>query len=209
MGKTVVSNSGDLAIVILAAGSSTRMRGQDKLLRQIRGEPLVTRVARRAIATGIPVYLCLPQQDIDRRSAIKGLDLEIVDVTDPERGMSVSLIAALDAAPPNLGGILLLLADMPDIEANDIDIFINHFHDDPHLIYRATDPSGKHGHPVVIPGDLLNELRLLKGDVGARAVLKAHGDRLCAVHLADDRALTDLDTPEDWATWEGAQPPKA
>jgi molybdenum cofactor cytidylyltransferase len=42
---------------------------------------------------------------------------------------------------------------------------------------------------------------VLTGDTGAREVLKRHSDRVHLVPLKGDRALTDLDTPEDWAAW--------
>jgi len=197
-----------LPIVILAAGSSSRMRGQDKLMRQIAGQPLIARVAARAIATGAPVYLCLPAGDQDRHRATHGLNLTIVEVDEPHRGMSVSLAAGLAAIGATAPGVLLLLADMPDVTTDDISLFINLFQDNPELIYRAANAAGQMGHPVVIPGDLLAAMAGLSGDAGARPVLGAHSDRLKTVELDSDRALVDLDTPEEWEAWEKAHPPR-
>ncbi|MEZ5755305.1 MAG: NTP transferase domain-containing protein [Paracoccaceae bacterium] len=47
-------------ILLLAAGSPPRMRGGDKLLEDVAGEPLLRRSARAALATGCPVTVTLP-----------------------------------------------------------------------------------------------------------------------------------------------------
>jgi molybdenum cofactor cytidylyltransferase len=54
---------------------------------------------------------------------------------------------------------------------------------------------------VLFPADLLPELAALTGDTGAREVLTRHATRVHLVPLKGDRALVDLDTPEDWADW--------
>ncbi len=192
----------DLPIVILAAGASSRMRGEDKLMRPVDGQPLVATIAARAIASGAPVFLCLPATDKARHRAVEALDLTIVDVETPQMGLSASLAAGLAAIGGDAPGALLLLADMPEITTSDIEMFINHFRADPHLITRGADPSGKPGHPVVVPADLLPELARVSGDTGAQAVLKQHKDRLKLIPFDDGRALADLDTPEDWEKWE-------
>ena len=50
----------DAHILLLAAGSSSRMRGGDKLLEPVAGRPLLTRIAEAALATGLPVHVALP-----------------------------------------------------------------------------------------------------------------------------------------------------
>jgi molybdenum cofactor cytidylyltransferase len=46
----------------------------------------------------------------------------------------------------------------------------------------------------------------LTGDQGARDLLRAHADDVRAVVLPARHAVTDLDTPEDWANWRAANP---
>jgi CTP:molybdopterin cytidylyltransferase MocA len=59
----------------------------------------------------------------------------------------------------------------------------------------------KPGHPVIFPADLAPLLQNLSGDRGAQPILAAHAGRLHLVPLPGQAALTDLDTPEDWAQW--------
>jgi len=59
-----------MQILILAAGASSRMRGTDKLLEQVGGQPLIAHVAAVALATGCPVSVTMAA---DRPLRIKAL----------------------------------------------------------------------------------------------------------------------------------------
>ena len=50
-----------LAILILAAGRSSRMQGRDKLLEPVGGAPLVATLVARARKTGAKVFVALPR----------------------------------------------------------------------------------------------------------------------------------------------------
>lgn len=195
-----------IPILILAAGASRRMGGQDKLLRPVDDRPLLRRGVMRARATGAPVIVTLPGDDSDRRAALAGLkDLTLVAVTDAAQGMAHSLAAGIAALPAGARGVLLCLADMPDLETADLAFMLKAFDEAPQMIHRAATARGAAGHPVAFPADLFSELKTLQGDTGARAVLKKHAARVRNQPLAGARATTDLDTPQDWENWENAR----
>ena len=68
-------------------------------------------------------------------------------------------------------------------------------------ILQAASAEGTPGQPVIFAPKYLKQLAKLQGDSGAKSILKAHARDVALIPLADDRALTDLDTPEDWASW--------
>lgn len=187
-------------ILIAAAGASSRMRGADKLLEDVGGEPLLTRAARSAVASGAPVVVTIPEGNARRRAALEGTGAEALEI-DATEGMAASLRAgAAVASRTGASGLLVHLADMPEIVAADFAALIAAFAQDPTRIHRATAASGAPGHPVLFPRRLFPALARLSGDTGARALLAAEGD-IRHVALPAARALTDLDTPEDWADW--------
>lgn len=190
-------------ILILAAGSSSRMRGADKLLEPVEGEPLVRRVVRLALATGRPVTVALPPDRPLRAKALEGLGVAQVVVERASAGMAESLKAGL-AALPDSAPVLILLADLPEITTADLETCLALWSDHPGRILRGTTAEGVAGHPVGFPADLRAELMALEGDQGARDILARHRDRLHLVPLPGTHATTDLDTPEDWATWRAA-----
>lgn len=193
-------------ILILAAGSSSRMRGGDKLLERIDGAPQLARIAKAALTTGCPVAVALPQNHPKRAACLAGLAVQHVTVPNPEDGMAASLTAGLAALPVS-APVLLLLADLPDITAQDLQLFLAAWAKAPDAILRGTAGDGTAGHPVGFPPDLRAELLGLTGDQGARAVLARHKQRVLPVALPDTHATTDLDTPEDWALWRASRTP--
>ena len=195
-----------IAVLILAAGASSRMRGSDKLLEDVDGKPLLRRQVLRARATGAPVIVTLPPLPHPRYGAIAELDVQCVPVPDAATGMSASLRAGLEALPPETQGVMVLLADMPDITTEDMNIVLQgvDLRSD-NLIWRAVTSAGKPGHPVIFHRHLFPELAALTGDQGGGSVAQAHAGATSFIPLPDARARMDLDTPEDWARWRASR----
>ena len=188
-----------IAILLLAAGASTRMEGSDKLLEPVvGGVPLLADRLRVALATGHGVWVALPPrlQSPERWKIAAEFGARIVEIPQPQMGLSASLKGLITALPASSKGALVLPADMPDITLGDLKSVLQAF--DPKRVVRGA-VNTKAGHPVLFPADWFSRLQELTGDRGARDMLKSAGPLL--VPLPDTHALTDLDTPEDWAKW--------
>jgi CTP:molybdopterin cytidylyltransferase MocA len=192
-----------IPILILAAGASSRMRGVDKLMLPVDGQPLLRRIAAAACAAGAgPVLVALPPAPHPRHGALDGLDLIRVGVADAAEGMNASLRAVLAAIPGPFEAVMVLLADLPGLTAGDLKHIIQCVDTKTeNLIWRGMTETGAPGHPVVFSARLLPELAALHGDGGAQSVVQRHRDRMVPIPLPGDHAHRDLDTPEDWAAW--------
>lgn len=189
----------ELAILILAAGMSSRMGpDQDKLLETLQQVPLLRVMQERAQATGAEVLLCLPGPDHPRINVVNG-DSQIIYVTDAEEGMSASIRAGVRALRSTVTDVMILPADMPELTTEDLQQ-VRAAHHAP-FITRGASISGQPGHPVIFPKRCFAALAGLQGDEGARSVLKSHPDGVHLVALPQQHATTDLDTPEAWANW--------
>jgi molybdenum cofactor cytidylyltransferase len=189
------------ALLLLAAGASSRMRGGDKLLEEIGGEPLLRRAAREAVATGLEVIVALRPDRPERDRVLHGLAVRRVPVPDASDGMSASLRAAVAAAPAE-APVAVLLADMPEIAAEDLRALVAAFDAaGGSTIVRAAGEDGLPGQPVIFPARLKPDLLAVSGDAGGRDILRR--EEVLLVPLPGRRALTDLDTPEDFAAFRG------
>lgn len=190
-----------MLILIPAAGASTRMRGRDKLLEKVNGTPLLARQVSMALETENRVLVTLPPDKPAREEVLKALicdRLETQVISAAAEGMAASIRCGAERAEAlGADALMILLPDMPDITARDLVRLTQHFDGDTAL--RATTPEGTPGHPVIFPPRLFSRLKAVQGDQGARAVLK--DEMVCALPLPDNRAITDLDTPEDWDAW--------
>lgn len=192
---------GGIHILIPAAGAARRMRGIDKLLEPVGGVSLLRRAVDAArAARPVKLWVTLPPDAEARRAALAGSHAKPIEVPDWQEGLAASLRAGVRAAAAqNATGLLVLLADLPEIETADIARFFEAHAKAPEAVLRGTSQSGAPGHPVLIPARLFAQVAALTGDAGAKALLD--GETVRDLKLPGDRAVTDLDTPEDWAAW--------
>ena len=192
-------------ILVLAAGSSSRMGGPDKLLMPIGKTPLLRAATSVALATGAPVFVTLPPGQIAREAVIADLPLHIVTVADASLGLSRSIsrgmTAVLATNPGAQDGLMILPGDMPDFDAAALSEMISRFRVEPDLIVRGGTDTGQPGHPVIFPRDLWSDLATLTGDEGGRSVLRQNQGRVRLIPLPGLMSVLDLDTPADWTAW--------
>jgi len=203
-----------VAGVILAAGSSTRMRGADKLLEEIGDTPLIVAQARRAAQSALEeAVVVLDDPSGPRAAALARAHAPVRHVVNrrASEGMGTSIAAGVAALGPEVDAAMILLADMPEIGPAEIARLIAAFDpEEGREIVRAVGQSGQPGHPVLFGRRFFEPLAALGEDRGARDIIAEHGEFVVDVPLAGDAALTDLDTPEDWAAWrERAAPVNA
>ncbi len=187
------ANSG-LAIIVLAAGRSSRMGGPNKLLSRFDGETLVRRSVERATASSADTVVVVTGHQHDEVSrALAGTSARIVHNARFAEGLASSLKVGVKAAG-DVAGVLVMLADMPGITTGDLDRILKAARDNPGALVRATC-GGRRGNPVVLPELLLNAVQDLAGDAGARSLVESAGDDAVDVEIGAG-AFLDVDTPE-------------
>ncbi len=188
-----------IAALVLAAGASSRMGGQHKLLRLIDGMPMVRHAVAAALGSRCAQTLVVTGGEAAAvEAALVGAPVSIVRNREYAYGLSTSLHRGLAALPPDTAAAVVLLADMPRVRAAHIDRIIAAF--DPHhpaIVVPAHD--GRRGHPVLWPRCHFAALHRVVGDTGGRALLDALRDNLITVAFDTDAVLTDVDTPADLA----------
>lgn len=185
-----------VAAILLAAGRSSRMGGPNKLLESFDGKPLVRRAAEAALASRAdPVIVVTGHMGDAVAAALAGLDVVRVENPDFAAGLSTSLAAGLAAVPAAADAAIVLLADMPAVDAGAIDRLISAY--DPArgaLIVRAAS-GGRRGNPVLWSRRFFAELAAITGDQGGRALFEAVPEAVVDVEIGPAAGL-DVDTPE-------------
>jgi molybdenum cofactor cytidylyltransferase len=189
-----------VAAIVLAAGRSTRMGAENKLLADIGGRPMVRRVADAALAgPARPVLVVTGHQADDVAAALAGLDVTLVGNPDYATGLASSLKAGIRAVPGECEGALVLLGDMPRIAPAHIGRLIQAFAAAPDAIIVPVH-GGRQGNPVLWPRRTFPELLLLDGDAGAKRLIAAHPADVRAVEMGSTAIFVDVDTPEALAS---------
>lgn len=193
-----------IAIAVLAAGRSSRMGADNKLLARFNEVPLVRQSVSRALeAGGNPVIVVTGHMAANVAAAID--DLSVQKVFNPafSTGLASSLKCAVSATPSTCSGLLIHLADMPKITTEHIVKLMSAFRaENGQVVIRAT-ANGRRGNPVILPRVFFDLLFALEGDVGARALIETSGFPVLDVELGSG-ALVDVDTLETLQAAGGA-----
>jgi molybdenum cofactor cytidylyltransferase len=128
--------------------------------------------------------------------ALDELDIVLTHNQNYRSGIAGSLIAGISVAQADrFDGVLVMLADMPAITTNHLNRLIARFqHEGGGVLVRATS-KGIPGNPVLLPSSLFGQIRQLRGDIGAREIIKASGLKIIDIEMGD-AACFDVDTSE-------------
>jgi molybdenum cofactor cytidylyltransferase len=185
------------ALIILAAGASTRM-GQPKQLLIFQGKPLLRYIAEIAIASSCqPIVVVLGANDAAIQPVLQDLPIHLVHNPDWSEGMGSSIrcgIQHLSNYPNPIDAAILTVCDQPFISTFLLDQLIQ--------VYRSSQSpviasaySGTLGVPALFDRHLFPDLLALDSAQGAKSIINRHG----AIGIDFPQGNLDLDTPEDYA----------
>jgi len=184
-----------IAGLVLAAGAGTRFGGR-KQLAELDGRPLLEHaLAAMASAPVKPIVVVLgAEADLVR----EGVDLhgaEPIVCDEWQEGQSASLRTGVEALErAGAEAVVVTLGDQPQIAARAIAAVVAARAPGQADAVRATY-AGKPGHPVLLERALFDPVCELRGDVGAREVLRAA--RVTDVPCDGLGDPADVDTPGD------------
>jgi len=183
-----------VAVAVLAAGRGSRFGG-DKLDAPCAGKPVGRWVLDAAEEAGLPRgLLVLPPRPVAFAQSARGWQQRVNPLAGQGLGTSLAL-AAQWALEQEAEGLLVLLADMPLVDAS----HLRRLAAAP-LPVATIHPGGRAGVPALLSRTLLVEAARLTGDAGAAGLLT---DAQNLTLLAPpDGMLLDIDQPEDRAIAE-------
>jgi molybdenum cofactor cytidylyltransferase len=190
-----VDRRGSVAGVVLAAGTSSRM-GRNKLLLELGGQSVLRRAVTTAAEAGLdPVLVVLGHESERARAELRTLPCTMVLNPEYQEGIHSSLRAGIRAVPEDREAAMVLLADMPLVDAAMIRALLRRYREGTApLVVSSYD--GVDAPPILYDRSLFDELRVLEGEGCGKKVVKRHSDEAARVGWPA-RVLTDLDVPGD------------
>ena len=193
---TVPEPSGAVALLLLAAGASTRM-GRPKQLLPYHRRTLLRHAAETAVAAGCaPIVLVTGALHDELLAEIVGLPILAERNPDWETGMASSIragLAAVAAAAPR--AVLVMLTDQPLVTPELLRQLIVQQHATQAPVVAAAYGETL-GVPAIFDKSLLPELLKLQGAQGAGRLIARLGAAVGQV--AFPAGLLDVDTPAQY-----------
>jgi molybdenum cofactor cytidylyltransferase len=184
--------------ILLAAGRGERFGG-GKLVAPLpagpnAGVPVGVAACRNLHAAVDEVIAVVRPGDAALVAAFEGDGARIVVAARADDGMGASLAAGI-AAVDEAGGFVVALADMPWVAPATIRLVVEALRRGASI--AAPRHRGRRGHPVGFAAAHRDELLVLTGDTGARAIVEAHASLVTCVDVDDAGVLADVDVPGD------------
>ena len=191
-----------VAGVLLAAGSSRRM-GRPKALLPYRGTTLLHHAIETLCSTACSPRIVVVSPEVEKSCwQMREADVALVMNPDPRAGLSSSLQVALRAieardsaagGADSVEGVLLTLVDQPLITVEHLQAILAA---GAATGIAATSWPGAFGPPAFLYRSFFSSLKELRGDEGAKVILRAERARLRLVEFPD--AEMDVDDEEDY-----------
>jgi molybdenum cofactor cytidylyltransferase len=195
-----------VAVIVLAAGRSTRMGGPNKMLADANGQPLVVHAVKAALASqAVELVVVLGHMADQVKAAIMAAvptsRLRFVTNPDFAEGLSTSVRTGIGALGKEVDAAVVQLGDMPGVNAALLDRLMAAFSPVEGRSICVPTVGGKRGNPVLWDRRFFPEIAKVAGDTGAKHLIGEHADLVCEVEMAGEAAVTDIDTPEALAAW--------
>ncbi len=172
-----------VAAVVLAAGASRRL-GRAKQRVEIGGETLLECAVRVAVEARLePVIVVV--RTVDVANGLRGCEVMVNALAD--EGMASSIrVGVARAREIGVAGVVVMACDQVALRAEHLRALCG-------AVDRVTGSgyAGKVGIPAYFPAEKFSELMELRGDVGARELLRG------AVAVVDEGLGLDVDTEAD------------
>lgn len=183
-------------VIILAAGASVRF-GTDKRLAQLQGKPLLLRSLECYAHLNCPKVVVtsedLPMDISNRLEPLADIvRLPYSDSAMTPKGIGASLAEGIKfALARKWDAALVGLGDMPCIKRETIDAIFQRLcnHNNVVPVYES-----RRGHPVGFQKAWFNQLALLTGDAGGRAILDQ--SKPIEIKVQDPGIVLDVDYPD-------------
>lgn len=185
----------NIAIIILAAGSSSRL-GRPKQLLELDGNTLLQKSITTALEVSKNVIVVLGANNKLIRSTISNFPIKIVLNEDWETGMSSSIRSGMKAInESNTQGVLIMLCDQPHVDALLLKKMFSIFERRGQSII-ASEYEQKVGVPAIFDISFFQKLKTLEGKKGAKPLIMNNLKKVDRVVF--EKGKIDIDTEEAW-----------
>ena len=188
-----------ISSILLAAGQSKRMQGQNKLLKKYKKKYLINHILKSLIKSKVnKIIVVLGHENRKiRKIALKDKKITFVINSQYLKGISTSIKSGLKKISKKNIGFLIAHADMPlvsktilntlclAIKSKNKEIFIP--------VYKK-----KFGNPLAFKYSMIKSFKKIKGDRGAKKLIRSNKSKVQLVKMKSNSILIDFDQLKDF-----------
>ena len=196
-----------ISAILLAAGESKRMEGENKLIKEINGIPLIKHAIKNILGSAIDeLIIILGHEKLLIENIItKNKKIKFIYNENYKNGISSSIKIGLNHISKNSEAFFICLGDMPNVNQNIYNKLIKSKHNyNKKLISDRKKEiiipvfEEKEGNPILFSRFMREKIMNIDGDYGAKKIIEENKNKILYVPIKSNGITLDFDTKEDF-----------
>ena len=196
-----------ISTIILAAGLSSRMNGENKLTKKINGIPLISHTIKNILGSAVDEIVIVVgyEEDILKSLIEKNKKIKIIYNKNYNSGIASSIKIGLKNISTKTEAFFISLGDMPNVNQNIYNKLIkvrDKYNKKLKIKYKKEiiipTYQGKNGNPILFSKHMKKKIMKIEGDVGAKSLVELNMNKILKVPFKNDAIILDFDKPEDF-----------
>jgi len=188
-----------ISAILLAAGQSKRMNGENKLTKEIKGIPLIKLSVKNILASSINELIIVlgHQKEIIEKLIDKNEKIKFVFNKDFESGMASSIKTGLNHLSEDTEAFFICLGDMPMVNKDIFNLLIKSKNNREIIVPTYKN---KQGNPILFSKSMKKKIMTIEGDVGAKKILELNKDKILNLEINDQSITMGFNTQGDFSS---------
>ena len=186
-----------ISAILLAAGQSKRMNGENKLVKKFQGSPLIKHSIENILKSSVNELIIVLgyQKEIIEKIIEKNNKIKLVFNKNFKNGISSSIKTGLNFLSKESQGFFVCLGDMPLVNFNIYNKLIKYKKKNNIVIPTY---NGKQRNPVLFSISMKEKIMHIDGDSGAKKILKLNHEKLLNIEIDDRNFAKDFNTVKNF-----------
>ena len=186
-----------ISAILLAAGQSKRMNGENKLTKEIQGTPLIKLSVKNILASSIDELIVVLgyQKEIIEKIIDKNEKVKFVFNKNFESGMASSIKTGLDNLSEKTDSFFICLGDMPMV-SHDIYNQLIKSKNNKEIIVPTY--KGQQGNPVLFSNSMKEKIITIQDDMGAKKILELNKNKILYLETNNINVTKDFNTQNNF-----------
>jgi molybdenum cofactor cytidylyltransferase len=188
-----------ISAILLAAGQSKRMKGKNKLLLKYKRKTLINHVLKSLIESKVnKIIIVLGHEGRKiKKIALKSKKIIFVFNSNYAKGISTSIKCGLKKISKKNIGFLITHADMPLVSKTILNTLCSALKSKNKEIFVPVYKK-KIGNPLAFKYLMIKSLKKIKGDRGAKKLIRSNKSKVQLVKMKSKTILIDFDQLKDF-----------
>ena len=189
-----------ISVILLAAGESKRIPFENKLIKSFKNKPLINHILKSLIKSKVnKIIIVLGHEHLKiKKVLLKSKKITLMINKNYKNGISSSIKFGLKKVTKKNDGFIIVQSDMPFVKSSHINKIYTSLLNKNYLVC-AMRCGNAIGNPIGFDISILNKFKKIKGDIGAKYIVKRLNKNTNFIKIPSNKIFKDFDLNKDFS----------